>query len=94
MSCKKHSQETILKMRASQNSQEVILKRMTRKHCSACNVKLTWDIVNDIRNQYIPRKITYKKLAQKYNVSQTTIKRVIKNETWIINDEWRERNKK
>lgn len=39
--------------------------------------KLSFDQVREIRKSYIPFKVTYKILAQKYGVSQSMIKRIL-----------------
>ena len=44
--------------------------------------KITEIKVREIREKYIPRKYTYKKLAKEYEMSYTQIKRIIKNESW------------
>jgi hypothetical protein len=48
--------------------------------------KLTWEKVREIRAKYIPIKISTRRLAREYGVSQTMI-RVILNGTW-----WKEQN--
>lgn len=52
------------------------------------NIKrLTYDKAEEIREQYKNGNITYKMLAQKYEVSKRTIQNIIKNKTWIKKDE-------
>lgn len=48
------------------------------------SAKLTWEQVNKIREKYIPGKITYKMLADEYNVKLVTISAIIKYKTWKI----------
>lgn len=43
--------------------------------------KLSDTQIQAIRKEYIPRKITERLLAKRYNVSPTLIRRVLKNET-------------
>jgi len=45
--------------------------------------KLTWKIVDEIRNEYKKGMSTYDSLAEKYNVSTSTIGRLLRRETWI-----------
>lgn len=40
------------------------------------------DIVRKIRQEYIPYKNSYKKLAKKYNVGIASIGYAIRNQTW------------
>lgn len=49
------------------------------KHPSA---KLSWDIVNEIRKKYVPRKYSTYKLAKEYGVSATNIKDIVNNKIW------------
>lgn len=44
--------------------------------------KLTWEQVDEIRRVYQTRKISQRELARLFNVSQTTIYRVIRNVNW------------
>ena len=46
------------------------------------NSKLTEKEVKEIREKYIPFKITHKKLAQEYNVSEPTIKNILNRKVW------------
>jgi len=46
------------------------------------SAKLNWEIVNEIRKLYKEGNISYRKLAQKYNVSSYTIECVIKYKSW------------
>ncbi len=45
--------------------------------------KLTWEIVDDIREIYKSGESSIRKLAKRYGVSNMTIENVIKNRTWI-----------
>ena len=47
------------------------------------NSKLSFTIAGKIRSEYKPRKISRNKLAKKYNVSKSTIDRVLSNKTWV-----------
>lgn len=47
--------------------------------------KLTLEIVEEIRELYVTRKYTMKRLADKFNISYTTINYVVNNKTWRIN---------
>lgn len=44
--------------------------------------KLTPELVKQIRKEYIPRKVSSRKLASKYNVNQKSILNIINNKTW------------
>jgi len=44
--------------------------------------KLTWEIVNKIRKEYIPYKVTQKELSEKYKVSKITITRIVNHKCW------------
>lgn len=46
--------------------------------------KLTWDIVYQIRNEYLHEKITLKKLGEKYNVTYPNIWSIVNNKTWKL----------
>lgn len=46
------------------------------------NAKLTEDIVRSIRQEYIPNKIGYIKLAKKYNITVSHATLIIKNKIW------------
>jgi hypothetical protein len=46
--------------------------------------KLTWKIVEQIREEYAYGEITPRKLAQKYKVTPQTIGRVLGNKIWVI----------
>lgn len=46
--------------------------------------KLTWELAANIRKEYNEGNISQRKLAKKYNVSQSTIQFLIKNKTWKI----------
>lgn len=47
-----------------------------------CRAKLTAKQVNEIRQRYIPRKVSSLKLAKEYNVSKCTILEIINYKTW------------
>jgi len=44
--------------------------------------KLNYKLAKQIRDEYIPRKVSTYTLAKKYNVSQTTINNIIQNKTF------------
>lgn len=46
------------------------------------NVKLNWDMIDEIRAIYEQNNFTYKELALEYGVAEITISRIIKNEAW------------
>ena len=48
--------------------------------------KLNWQKVFEIREKYCSGFYTTRLLAKEYNVGNTTIKHVVRNETWIIKD--------
>lgn len=50
------------------------------------HAKLNWKNVDDIRKRYKNGEMT-KKLAKEYNVERHAISNIIKNKTWIINEE-------
>ncbi len=62
--------------------------------------KLNWDMVNKIRKEYKKRKTTLIKLSKKYNICESSMRRVVFNYTWIdknyasIAEKIKERNKK
>jgi len=49
--------------------------------------KLTDEQAQQIRNKYKPRKYTYQKLADEYNVSYRTIKDIVSNKSYIKKEE-------
>lgn len=48
--------------------------------------KLTWKQVREIREKYIPYECSFRKLAEQYKVSTSTIQGVVKNKTWLDNE--------
>lgn len=50
---------------------------------NAHRAKLTWDQVNQIRSTWEARKPKLTDLAKEYNVSPTTIGKIVHNETWL-----------
>jgi len=46
--------------------------------------KLTWEIVREIRERYAQGGISQSKLGSEYGVSQQTILRIVRNQTWVI----------
>jgi hypothetical protein len=49
-----------------------------RQHLS----KLTTALVLEIRNSYVPRKVSHRKLAAIYNIDKQTVARVLNRKTW------------
>lgn len=70
---RKASEETRAKMRASSHRGE-----------SSSNSKLTWRQVDEIRNRYIPRKVSQRQLATEYGVDQQVIWAIVNNKTWRV----------
>lgn len=69
---------------ASQNSQHAVdtgLKEIRYGERSN-NHKLTWDQVCEIREKYIPRKYTFKMLAEEYDCYPSHIKLIVDKEIW------------
>jgi group I intron endonuclease len=56
----------------------------SRRGDKGSNAKLTWEIVAQIRSEYIEGIIGYVKLSKKYEVAVGTIAGIIKNRTWKI----------
>jgi uncharacterized protein YjcR len=54
-------------------------------------VKLTWEKVDQIRSLYAPGKVGYNSLAKRFGVSQTSIKSIIRGETWPPEKDFRKR---
>ncbi len=44
--------------------------------------KLTDDVVRALRREYVPRKVTFQKLADKYGITKGNVIHVIKRHTW------------
>lgn len=47
------------------------------------NAKLNWSLVAEIREQYFKKDISASTLARKYNISVSTVCRIIKNKSWV-----------
>jgi len=47
------------------------------------SAKLTWKLVRQIREEHAETGMSHKKLAKKYNISSSTIGRVIRRESWV-----------
>lgn len=47
------------------------------------NAKLTWKQIEEIRQKYIPRVYSQRKLASEYGVDQATIWAVLQKQTWV-----------
>lgn len=48
----------------------------------SCTNKLTYEKVKEIREKYLPRKITHKMLAIEYGVCYDTIRLIVNNRIW------------
>lgn len=46
------------------------------------NAKLTEEEVRKIRNEYVPYKVTQRRLAEKFNISEATVKKIIAGKLW------------
>jgi hypothetical protein len=44
--------------------------------------KLTWEQVREIRANYVPRRVSRNKLAEKYGVDKSQIDRILSNRGW------------
>lgn len=76
----KRSEETKKKMSESlSGNKNPMFGRTGDKNPSA---KLNWEIVREIRDLYEEGNTSYRKLAEKYNVSSYTIECVIKYKSW------------
>ena len=49
--------------------------------------KLTWDSIKDIRKAYAEKTMTRTQMAKHYGVDYKTIWSILRNESWIINNE-------
>lgn len=45
--------------------------------------KLTWEIVDEIREKYGTGEYTHRKLAKEYSISKSTIGCIVSNKTWV-----------
>lgn len=50
---------------------------------NAAHVKLTWEIVADMRRAYDSGKVTQRDLAYTYSLAQATVWAIVNNKTWI-----------
>lgn len=48
-------------------------------------VKLNWEIAESIRKEYKELNLSMHELSEKYNVSYSTILRIVKNKIWNVN---------
>lgn len=55
-------------------------KSVKGEKCGAS--KLTKKEVLEIKDKYIPRKVTYKKLAEQYNINKSQIERIVNGKNW------------
>lgn len=51
--------------------------------------KLTWEKVDRIRELYTPGEVGYKTLARMFDVHASTIKSIIREETWSPSNDLR-----
>lgn len=66
---------------------EETIKKLSISHTgkigeSASNCKINWKIVDQIREEYATGNFSQRKLAVKYNLSQSHIKDIINNKIW------------
>lgn len=54
-----------------------------RKNEEHSQVKLTWEIVRDIRSRYSEGGVTQKELANIYELDRSWVSRIINNKTWV-----------
>ena len=54
----------------------------TRKGENNSNAKLTWAQVHEIRERYVPGKISIREIATIYNVCESAISRIVFNKSW------------
>jgi HNH endonuclease len=54
----------------------------TKQGLENWNTKLTIEQVNEIRNRYIPRKVSQRLLAKEYGISQAAIFYILKGKNW------------
>ena len=64
------------------NINDRILKGRTVKGENQGSSKLRSEQINEIRNKYIPKKYTLKRLAKEYGVHHSTIYNVVKRVKW------------
>lgn len=77
----KRSEETKRKMSQSSSGEKNGMYGRTGEKNPAS--KLTWEIVEEIRNLYKEGNTSIRKLSKKYGVSNITIENVIKHRTWV-----------
>lgn len=67
---------------------EEVKKKISKANSGENNgqAKLTWEIVNKIREEYKNENITQKKLAEKYNLTKYMVWSVVNNKRWRKND--------
>ena len=56
--------------------------------------KLNPELVESIRDQYASGKISYKKLASKFNVSKTLVRKIVANTLWKIDETLAQRSRR
>lgn len=64
------------------NVNDMIQKDRGNRGTRHGNVKLTDEAIKQIKKDYIPNVVGYKKLAKKYGVSEWCIRRVVKGNGW------------
>ena len=59
-------------------------EKLSRLHSGdkGSNAKLTWNLVNEIRERYNTDKLSQKELTKLYNMSPTAIYKIVHNITW------------
>lgn len=67
---------------AKENTNHAVKKGLIKSGELSSSSKLTQIEVDEIRNTYVKGVITYKQLAEKYNVSESHIERIVNNKRW------------
>lgn len=64
------------------NSKDMVERNRQSKGTSRHNAKATNEIVRAIRREYIPGKVSFKTLAEKYNLSIATTQKIAAGKLW------------
>lgn len=91
ISCKGRKLSSETKEKISKSHMGKVISAQTRQKMSDNRsginnylAKLTWEKVALIREEYTTTKISQRKLAKKYNVTQANIQCILTNKTWKI----------